>query len=510
MANKLHLSIAIALISVIVFIPAITFQFTNWDDDKFIILNPDVQSLTLKSVTKIFTSFYEGGYQPLTQLSFAIDYAIGQLNPAVYHAVNVMWHAFNAVLLWRILLALKIPTTIAFITTIIWSIHPLRVESVVWISERKDVLFGFFYLAALLCYVKGYIRRSWLLFVLACMSKHQAATLCLILPLVDWYQHRHYDLLRKRLGVYVVFALTGAGFLLITIFKVKGYWTNLGMYGPLDKIILACFATVIYAVKTIVPYQLSALYPYPAKINGLFPWYVYVMPIIPASVVLFAWTKRQQWPLLLFGVGFFALNLLLPLTTIVSGGYFVFDRYTYLPSIGLLLIASHFIVDGLAQRFKILYYVFVLLAVSTYAMMTVQYSRVWKDGISLWTDVIRQYPLFAIVYDNRGTAFFLVQRDEEALADFSQAIMLNPTYPGAYNNRALIYLKKNEYAKAIADFNQAIHYDPHYALAYFNRGLAYFHENFFKEAYSDLSKARQLGVVIDDNFMQRVQALQIK
>lgn len=510
MANKLHLSIAIALISIIVFIPTITFQFTNWDDDKFIIFNPDVKSLTIKSVTKIFTSFYEGGYQPLTQLSFAVDYAIGKLNPAIYHAVNVMWHTFNAVMLWHILLALRISTTIALITTIIWSIHPLRVESVVWISERKDVLFGFFYLAALLCYVKGYIRRSWLLFVLACLAKHQAATLCLVLPLVDWYQYRHRDILIKRLYVYVFFALTGAVFLLITIFKAKGYWTNLGMYNPLDKMILASFASVIYATKTIIPYQLSALYPYPAKVNGWFPWYVYVMPLIPVGVFAVAWVKRSQWPIVLLGIGFFAFNLLLPLATIVSGGYFVFDRYTYLPSIGLLLIMAHFIVDGLSHRFKIIYYIIVLLAAGTYAMITVHYSRVWKDGISLWTEVIRQYPLFPIIYDNRGTALYLAHRDEEALADFSKAIMLNPNYPGAYNNRASIYLKQQHYAKAIDDLNQAILHDPQYAIAYFNRGLAHFHQNSFKAAYADLSYARQLGVVIDDNFMTQLQSLQIK
>ena len=494
MANKNFLLATLAGIVFLVFLPSLRCGFVNYDDDKFVLQNSDIQSFDL---TKIFTSHYEGGYQPISQLSFAIDYKIGGLKPWIYHLTNVVLHALNSVLVCLILVAFGLSTITSWLMALLWALHPMRVESVTWIAERKDVLFSFFIFIAILMYFKQRLILSWGNFVIACLAKHQAALMGLLLPLFDWYRGEN---IVKRIRVYLIFVGTGFLIMAITILKAQSGWNNIAMHSLFEKIMLCTHAYVLYVIKTFWPVSLSILYPYPATSTGALPWTVYLSVGIIIVLKIFLLKNVKQWRWLMFGLMFFGLALVLPMANILVGGIFMNDRYTYVASIGIYFIIG-ICLDKLKGAIKQLAISFVIATAFMLAFLSAERMNVWANGVTLWSDVINQYPYYSRAYDNRANAYLTVGEDDKAMRDMQQAIQLDPNFFGVYNNRAFLYNKQGKYDLALADWSKAIALNPNYAEAYYNRGLLHYHQGRMAEAKRDLNEAKKLGVNVPQDLL---------
>ena len=194
----------------------ISFEFINWDDNAYIYQNKDIKELTISSISKLFSSFYLGMYQPLTMLSFSLEYSFFGLNPSIFHADNLILHLFNVCLVFIFIRNLTGNSLSSFIVSLFFGIHPLHVESVAWISERKDVLYTFFYLLGLISYIQ-YLKvketKFWILsiilFILSLLSKSAAVTFPLVLLLLHFYHQRaEFNLKNTLLKVWPFFILS--------------------------------------------------------------------------------------------------------------------------------------------------------------------------------------------------------------------------------------------------------------------------------------------------------------
>lgn len=280
--NKLRLVLLVCLILVIVsaaFLPLLKNGFVNWDDDRYVSENIIIRTLSLDNIKGIFTSFYMGNYHPVTMLSYLLEYHFFKLNPLGYHIISLLLHLFNCLLVFYLILKFTKKLPVALITAIFWGIHPLNVESVVWISEMKGLLSALFYLLTLICYV-SYLKNkqinksyyaSLLFFVLALLSKPMAISLPLMLLLFDY-------LLKRKPGR-AVFIDKIPFFTLSFIYSVVAVFAQYsfgavrqeGQFNLLDKIMIASRCIIFYLNKILIPNKLSCLYPYPVRIGSFLP-----------------------------------------------------------------------------------------------------------------------------------------------------------------------------------------------------------------------------------------------
>ena len=265
----------ILIISLPAFLPCLKNGFV-WDDRQYLIENSAVQALSFKNVTRIFTSFTEGNYHPVTFLSYLLEFHFFKLNPAGYHLINLILHLFNSLLVFWLFMLLTRSSAVSFITSILFAIHPLHVESVAWVSGRKDVLYAFFFITAIISYLYYLKKRkgnafyllSLFLFILSVLSKSMAVSLPLVLFLIDYLSGRKFD--KTALLDKVPF------FVLSIVFAVIGfvsqYTGGAVRQEPLvlyDSILNACYAVVFYLNKALAPVKLACFYPYPGKIEKL-------------------------------------------------------------------------------------------------------------------------------------------------------------------------------------------------------------------------------------------------
>jgi protein O-mannosyl-transferase len=485
-------------------------DFTNWDDDKYVFNNPMVRELSWKNVQKIFTTFQYHWYFPLVTLSYAIEYHFFKLNPAVYHFDNLLLHILNTLLVFWLIFLFTNNRLTSLLTALLFSLHPLRVESVAWITERKDLLFAFFFLLSFIAYI--YYRRdnrvAWYLaslifFTASLASKQQAAVLPFSLLLYDYF---FLGGIRRRQLLQAIPYMAISGFLVIVILFVHRYasestaqFSGLKFY---HYLFLAQYVLVYYLYLIFFPSGLCAIYPFPDEMSrGSLPAIIWFSPIFTICLLmLFALKKPSRTTL--FGSLFFLINIfpvlqLIPIITLEI----VADRFTYIPSIGLTFIVAEFLIwliftwsSGIRYRVPARAFlgaaIIFLLGLSAFA--SAHRCLVWKDSVTLWDDVIARYPRVWAAYNNRGTELGKRGYHEKAFSDLKQAIALNPHAASCYNNRGNIFKQRGDFDRAIADFSTAIALDPREATAYTNRGIAYAQKRDLDRAIKDLSHALQL------------------
>src|SRR6266571_3392951 len=267
----LFLAVTLVL-TVLSFSPSLDNGFTNWDDPGYVLENYSIRDLSQKNVANVFTSYLQGNYHPLTVLSYAVEYKFFQLDPKIYHITNLLLHVLNTTFVFWLIRLLTGRLETAAITAVLFGIHPLHVESVAWISERKDVLFSLFYLGSLISYVLSltkvqdrvrYLIMSLVLFILSLLSKGVAVTLPLVLLLIDYYFKRTFT--KKIFIEKIPFFLLSIGFGVIAILaqKSEGAIQTMTTYPFYDRLLIASYGIVTYLFKIFVPQQLSAFYPYP-------------------------------------------------------------------------------------------------------------------------------------------------------------------------------------------------------------------------------------------------------
>ena len=496
---------AIFMVSFAAFAPSLQNDFTNWDDPIYVTESTLIRDLSGPGIRAIFTRYVQGNYHPLTILSLAVDYRMAGLTPRTYHLTNVALNAANAALVFWFALLLTGSLPVATVAGVFFGIHPLHVESVAWVSARKDLLYAFFFLGSCIAYVlsvRGEQIRwaryllALFLFLLALLCKGMAVPLPLALLLIDWYRRRPLtvrSLVEK--SPFFLLALV-LGIVAIVAQRQQGAIQKLTLYPFGERLLFATYGLMTYLWKAFVPVGLSALYPYPRGSLWSLPAVYYVSPVVMSILTVLCWRARRRVPLVAFGGAFFLLTVVLVLQLLPVGSAIIADRYTYVPYIGLgLALGASVTFPGGQWPGRIGLVVALLVAFGAMLFATTRARcRVWQDTTTLWTDVIHKDPSVAMAYKtlalmsidrgdysvamayldhalavdphdaeswaNRGNILFLTGRSDSAIASLNRALAINPSYPVALTSRGAIHFKRGEFEEARADFDRALSAQP--------------------------------------------------
>lgn len=459
----------------------------TFDDNEYFNDYPEIRSLSWHSVVKYFSGYYVIMYQPLPVLSFAINYHFNGTDVFYLHLVNLMLHCGCIVLVYQLIKLLTSNNTAALLVAFLFGIHPLNVEAVTWISARSSSMYTLFYLLAVINYLKylshyhkKYLLLTGLFFLLSLFSKAQAVTLPVTLLLLDYFFNR------KLLSVKVIvekfpFLILSFLFGYITISN-SGTMRNLtsGMlinYSFIDYPFLITYSFAFYILKLLLPFNLCAVYVFPPKENGLLPWEYYASAILFIALiyVLFKFRKNK---LVLLCSGLFFITISINIQIIPSRLFIVTDRYAYFPYIGLLLLPVLPFLN-LKKNNPHLYKKYATTFYSTLVFLSLLFSyqvhtrnQVWNDDVTFLTDIIKKNPIVPYLYrayGNRGMAYKKINKPNEAITDFTEAIKIDSTDARSFFNRALTLASINRNAEALYDFNQAAQKDSNQALIYSNR-----------------------------------------
>ncbi|MBL8012844.1 MAG: tetratricopeptide repeat protein, partial [Candidatus Omnitrophica bacterium] len=460
-----------------IFLPTLRQGFVSWDDDVHLTNNVQVRELSLTSIKNIFHSQVNKTYIPLTVLSFAIEYKFFGYRPWIYHLNNLLLHLSVVVLVYVLALRLGLPTKAANFAALIFALHPMHVESVAWVTQRKDVLYSFFYLLSLWFYT-GYIRTrngssffvAVLFAFLSVLSKPMALSLPLIYCLVDWFLNRPWGkriVLEKVLAALIVWPIAWLTYAMnMRQIDVEGA----------SALLTWVWSLAFYISKFLFPVNLLILYqlPHPVTItNPAFLW-----AVIVALILIFMCVRWRRHRLMIFAAAYFFASIFFLLRFDDSQDLtFVADRFMYLPSIGFCLLFASVVERVLEKtrqnRFAIILKGFIVFMIAGMAVTTHERVVAWGNEPLLWKQT-EKYSLSAVVYNRLGN-YYLDQQDYlEAIEYYRKAIALNPRYHKPYSNRGIAYLRMGNAQEAISDFTRSIELFPEQAAtAYNNRGYAY-------------------------------------
>jgi tetratricopeptide (TPR) repeat protein len=484
---KINIKVLFIILAVtfVVFLPSLHNGFSNLDDDKLVYQNPHIMSLSHENLRVIFTSFHYFLYTPVVLLSYAIEFHFFKLNPFGYHCTNLCLHLCNVALVFWLILLIGRKRAVGAGVALLFALHPLHVESVAWISERKDVLYAFFYLGSLILYVRylktlraRYYCLSLALFFCSLLSKPMALSLPFVLFLLDFVEHRRgrvKNILVEKLPYFAAFAV----FAWITLAGNRGFMAavekvpSLLWYGK--NIGIAHYALLIYLGKLFYPVHLAAVYPL-----LIFPG---TMPAVLFAAVVVVWVliglslfSLRSTRIAFFGMCFFLVTISPAIERVMAGLGMIADRNMYIPSLGIFLVAAeriaYFFDDRLMARWSRRVVAGLLVAVAAMlAVLTWQQCRVWGDNVLLWGNVLDRYPrsVKAVTaaaapallqrYPNAPVAFkyramsYVARGDRDrALADLTAAVALNPRYDDALLLRGYLYTDGGNYDAAVTDF----------------------------------------------------------
>ena len=494
--NKIVYFAVAIIITLVCFANAFKGGFTNWDDVQYVTENNLIKSLSWDNIKTIFSTLsVMGNYHPLAVLSLAIDFHFNKLEPHGFHTTSIVIHLLNVGLVFIFIQLLTEIPLLAFIVALLFGIHPMHVESVAWVSERKDVLYVFFYMASLISYL-FYVKKdrnilflvlSFILFGCSLLSKAQAVTLPIALILVDYYLSGKIELKKvlEKIPFFILAIIMG--WIAVMAQKETGAIKEIPNNPLFERMLFAGYSFMTYTIKLIYPDSLSAYYPYPDKPYSLL---YYIAPVVAIGLV--AWAARYyKNRTLMFGVSFYVLNIFLLLQLLPVGGAMMAERYSYLCSIGLFFIAGKAAVDALENKKLAAYKNILIAGMVCYgaflAYGTYERNKVWNNSGSLWSNVIKQYKRVPIAYNNLGSFYQKQQKLDTALMYFNEAINLKSSFPEARTNRSDIFRVKGDYVRAIADCDSAIATDKNYTEAYMNRGIAYCFVGKYDAALSDFT-----------------------
>jgi len=494
----------LAVATFIVFMPSLNNGFTNWDDDKYITTNPDITAIDAAHIKKIGTTAYVGNYQPLTMVTYMAEYALFGLSPGPYHGVSVVLHIVCCLLVFFLLLVLCKNRWAALCAALLFAVHPLRVESVAWAAEQKDVLCGIFFVLSLLLYLRfiDSKKRLWyglsaLSFLLALASKPMAISLPLILFLLDYLRRRKFTV---KTAVEKVPYFAGAlvwGIITVFMQKHGGVAMDYSDFPVWQRICIPFYGIVWYIVKTLFPVHLSALYNFLVHMDALTAIIYCAAPIVVITGAAAVVKSRRTTRDVVFGLLWYVIMLLPVLQIMRVGDAVTADRYTYLPIIGLCFLVAygltriHWQRMGIWLRWGVL--AGIVLIIFAYGVSAYQRTLVWNNSFTLWNNVIEHFPNTGMAWNNLGVAYNDIQEPEQAIVDFSKAIAINPQYAPAYANRGAAYGMQGDLSRAIADFKTAIKISPETFEPYLNMGIAYVKTGRFDEAVAVLTSAIRLN-----------------
>lgn len=477
---------------VIAFFPALRAGFVLADDDTSFVNNPSYRGLGPAQLAWMFTVM-SGHYMPLTWLTHGLDYVLWGMAPAGYHLVNVVLHAFGTVVAYFVALRL-LPAAVgpaplwarrfaSALAALVFAVHPLRVESVAWITERRDVLCGVFFLLAVLCYLRAVDpdttrARVWYwtavaLAALALLSKAMAVTLPAVLVLLDIYPLRRIGPYRwNRREVWaekIPFAVLSAAAAVVAIVAQRsvGMLSDLRDVGIFERLGLTCYGLVFYLWKTLVPTNLAPLYEAPHSYDTLTLWFAGAAVIVGAVAVALV-RVRARWPGLAAAAVAFAVLLLPVLGLLHFGLHIVADRNTYFAGLAPAMLLGGIVLHVLRRppppmvaRATAAAAVSVVLMLG---VMTWRQSLVWRDSRTLWAHAVEASPS-SVGYAKLGVLLEEEGRTEEAIVHFRRALQLRPDNAYAENNWGIALGNAWRFHEAISHFQAALRMRPDYVEA---------------------------------------------
>jgi protein O-mannosyl-transferase len=547
--------LVVLLITAAAYFPSLKNQLVNWDDDPNITENPNLELIgkgaswgeVVGNIFDLDKGNVIGNYNPLPILTFGIEKSIagGEFNTTLIHFTNLALHLLTVWLAMRLLLLMGVGRWGAVAGGIFMGIHPMRVESVAWATERKDVLFAVFFFAALVYYVhwiktedKGRRLRLYVIMcvmaALSLLSKVQAVTLPLSMLVLDYWFRRpiNFGLILEKIPFWIGSLLIG----LANLYTLKQQGStndDITNFNLLDRLCIGAYSFCVYIGKLFLPYPMSPLYPY----SNPLPVYIYAAPILFAAIwAAIWWLWKRGNRVFVVGMLFFFFNVMFLLQVLGAGQGFLADRFTYVPYFGFFFVIAWYFqqyYDMPAWKGRLQAALAVLTLV--YAVWTVQQIGIWENGETLWSHVMKyEKNTNSLPYWNRGQYYRAQGKYDLSLKDYSQAVTINPKNPELYNSRGKTYFDMamsgkyknqerqylenalndytaglnlanlkpatkaellinrgaalgaaNRYEESTRDLSEGISLDPKNKNGYFNRSIVYFQSRQYEKALVD-------------------------
>jgi tetratricopeptide (TPR) repeat protein len=506
----LQIAILLALLTVVLYWPAMSCDFINLDDQDYVTANSHIRDgLSLEGVKWAFGNTEQAvQWAPLMWLSHELACQLFGLNPWGHHLINVLLHAANVSLVFLVFKRMTGTTWRSLILAALFGWHPLRVESVAWVAERKDVLSTLFWMLTLLAYAK-YVEASkvgnskskvWYgaalaMFVFGLMSKAMLVTLPFVLLLLDYWPLERFkssSVWRLVMEKIPFFVLATAASIVTFVVQNHGGAVMTEEEFPLGaRVGNALISYCRYLGKTFWPTDLAVFYPHP----GYWPMTeVLLAGVFLCAITILLFVKCRRYPYLLMGWLWFTGTLVPVIGLVQVGEQSMADRYTYIPSLGVLILAIWGLYE-LSQRWR--YHVIALSVASSVLIvlclgLTRQQLGYWRDSETLFRQALKVTENNYFAHKTLGDAIFNKGRTVEAVGQYQEAIRLKPDYALAHMNLGIALFNQGHTDEAIHQLQETIRFKPQYALAYINLGAAYFNLGKTDEAISQFQEAVHL------------------
>src|SRR5438128_7164977 len=513
--------LVIAFSTFAAFLPALQNQFVSWDDAENFLDNPHYRGLGWTHLRWMWTT-HLGHYIPLTWMTLGLDYLLWGMNSFGYHLARLLLHAANAVVfsfVVRRILSLALPSpperghalvVSAAVAALVFSIHPLRVESVAWVTERRDVLSGLFYLLAILVYLRacelGARGRGWYwlsvaVFVCALLSKSMVVNLPVVLLILDVYPLRRLggaigwwsEPARRVYVEKIPFVLLAAAASAIAVMAQSSVHAaaSLAQLSLPGRLVVSAYGLGFYLWKMVVPVNLSPLYELPRTMDPVAPPFIlsYALVLAITAIVL---ALRRPVPGLPAAWVAYVVVLLPVLGILQSGPQIAADRYTYLAGLGWASLAGAgllstwrrwppFVLTGLA-----------VVLLSGLGTLTWNQVEVWHDSEKLWTHALAIDPKTSMAQFGLGRVRADQGKPAEAIEHYRQALNIKPDYGAAHYNWGVVLGQQGKPAEAIEHYRLAVQMRPNSAEAHNNWGLALAHQGKLAEAMEHYRQALEI------------------
>lgn len=508
MSYDFVISILLLVLITAVFYQITGHPFINYDDPSYIIENRHVQAgLTWEGVHWAFTTVHVGNWHPLTWISHMLDVELFGLNAERHHLVSLLLHTSNTFLLLLVLSRMTGKRLESAFVAALFALHPLHVESVAWIAERKDLLSTFFWMLTILAYLR-YVKKTGvlnyllvaLLFVGGLMAKPMLVTLPFTLMILDYwplgrilsgncmdanraFRYPKISFLRSIFEKLPLFGLSAISCIITYLAqKSSDAVTPIDAYSLSVNIANALVSYIRYLGKMFWPTNLAIFYPHPG--TSLFTWKVAGAALVIFLLTFLAFRFRSRYPYLLFGWLWYLVTLVPVIGIVRIGSQGMADRYTYVPLVGLFVAATWYATD-LNLRLRLNKAITVTMAITIIAALsfvTWRQAGYWRSSAILFQHAVYVTEINPFAHNMAGAALVAEGRNEDALPHFQEALRLKPHFAMAHYNLALVYDIQGKVNDAEKEYKKCIEINPLKAEPYNNLGLIYLNQKRYNEA----------------------------
>ncbi|MDA8156047.1 MAG: tetratricopeptide repeat protein [Actinomycetota bacterium] len=501
-------------------------DYINYDDSAYITGNINIQKgITPTSIKWAFTTGYQSNWHPLTWISHMLDFQLFGLNPHGTHIVNLLFHITNALLLLFIFYRLTGAVWRSAFVAALFALHPLHVQSVAWASERKDVLSTFFFMLTVIAYcrhterptLKRYIMII-LFFTLGLMAKPMLVSLPFVLLLLDYWPLQRFAfeaipgrnqkrfpvffLILEKIPLFLLAALSSAVTYMVQ--KKGGSVYTLTSLPLTSRLSNAFVSYMIYIQKTIWPNGLAVFYPFP---KFLPKWEIAGAVVVFSLTTLATLLLSKRFKYLTVGWFWYLITLVPVIGLVQAGAQARADRYTYVPLIGLFIMAAWGIPE-LTNKLHIPPKALAapaVLALACLSVATWDQAAYWQNSMSLFGHAVKVTNNNYLAYTLRGNAYKTMGDNRRAIQDYNTAIKIKNDYYLSYYNRAFAYSNIGDYAHAVQDYKKTLKINPKIGsiFYFYSRGYAYEAIGNYVQASSDFSRVAEIAPRFAQAYVQR-------